>query len=39
MPTTQHVLMSVSGFMECLAYLYGARYDGWGCVLQQRRSC
>jgi len=34
MPTTQHVLQSVSGFMQCLADLYGLHYDGWGCVLQ-----
>ena len=34
MPTTQHVLQSVSGFMQCLADLYGLQYDGWGCVLQ-----
>ena len=34
MPTTQHVLHSVSGFMQCLADLYGLHYDGWGCVLQ-----
>ena len=35
MPTTQHVVMCVSGFMECIAYLFNARYDGWGCVLQR----
>ena len=34
MPTTQHVLCSVSGLMACVAYLFGVRYDGWGCVLQ-----
>lgn len=34
MPTTQHVLCSVSGLMACLAALYGLEYDGWGCVLQ-----
>jgi hypothetical protein len=34
MPTTQPVLGSVSGLMECLAALFGVHYDGWGSVLQ-----
>ncbi len=34
MPTTQHVLCSVSGLMACLAALYDLEYDGWGCVIQ-----
>ena len=34
MPVEQHVLHSISGFMACLAALFGVRYDGWGCVLQ-----
>ena len=29
MPTTQHVLCSVSGFMACLASIYDLEYDGW----------
>lgn len=29
MPTTQHVLCSVSGFMACLASVYDLEYDGW----------
>jgi hypothetical protein len=36
MPTTQHVLCSVSGLMECVANLFRIKYDGWGCVLQTR---
>jgi hypothetical protein len=35
MPTTQHLVMCVSGFMECVAHLFSVRYDGWGCVLQR----
>jgi hypothetical protein len=34
MPITQHVLHAVSGFMQCIAELYGLEYDGWGCTLQ-----
>ena len=36
MPTTQHVLCSVSGLMECVANLFKIKYDGWSCVLQTR---
>lgn len=32
MPVTQQVLLSVSGFMACVAELYALDYDGWGCV-------
>ncbi len=36
MPTTQHVLCSVSALMVCLAGLFSLEYDGWGCVIQRR---
>ncbi|SUS05902.1 conserved hypothetical protein [uncultured Defluviicoccus sp.] len=32
MPVTQPVILSVSGFMLCIARLFGAEYDGWGCI-------
>ncbi|WP_447071733.1 ribonuclease E inhibitor RraB [Shewanella indica] len=35
MPVTQSVILSVSGFMNCVAELFGARIDGWGCVAQR----
>ena len=34
MPTTQHLLCSVSAFMMYIAELFKAEYDGWGCILQ-----
>ncbi|MGX5174338.1 ribonuclease E inhibitor RraB [Aliikangiella sp. IMCC44653] len=34
MPVTQQVALCVSGFMTCLAELYGVEFDGWGCVAQ-----
>ena len=34
MPTTQHVLFAVSGFMQCLAQIYELEYDGWGSELR-----
>jgi hypothetical protein len=34
MPTTQHVLCSVSALMTCIAQLFDVEYDGWGCELQ-----
>jgi hypothetical protein len=34
MPTTQHVLCSVSGLVTCIAQLFDVEYDGWGCELQ-----
>jgi Regulator of ribonuclease activity B len=36
MPIQQQLALSVSGFMECLAALFGLDYDGWGCVAQRR---
>jgi len=35
MPVTQHVILTVSGFMNCIAALYGLEFDGWGCVAQR----
>lgn len=29
MPTTQEVLLCISGFMVCIATIYGLKYDGW----------
>jgi len=34
MPTEQHIINSISGFMVCIAEIYGLEYDGWGCALQ-----
>lgn len=34
MPVTQSVVLSISGFMACIAHLFGASYDGWGCAAQ-----
>jgi hypothetical protein len=36
MPVTQEVILSVSGFMACIAHVFGASYDGWGCPPQRR---
>ncbi len=36
MPVTQNVILSVSGFMTCLAAIYDLEFDGWGCVAQSR---
>ncbi len=36
MPVTQHVLLSVSGFIATICQLYELEYDGWGCVPQRR---
>lgn len=36
MPIQQSVILSVSGFMGCVAQLFGADYDGWGCAPQKR---
>lgn len=33
MPIQQHVILSVSGFMSCLATQFDLQYDGWGCPL------
>jgi hypothetical protein len=35
MPVTQSVILSVSGFMNCVAELFGAELEGWGCVAQR----
>ena len=35
MPVTQSVILSVSGFMNCVAELFGAQLDGWGCAAQR----
>jgi len=39
MPVQQHIILSVSGFMTCLATLYGSELDGWGCVAQTETAC
>jgi len=36
MPVEQHIITPVSGFMLCLAELYGIEFDGWGCVAQSQ---
>ena len=36
MPVAQPVVLSVSGFMACIAHIFGATYDGWGCPPQRR---
>lgn len=36
MPVTQNVILSVSGFMSCIAAIYDLEFDGWGCVAQSR---
>lgn len=36
MPIQQHLALSVSGFIECIAALFGLDYDGWECTPQQR---
>ncbi len=36
MPVTQALILSVSGFMACIAHIFGATYDGWGCPPQRR---
>jgi hypothetical protein len=35
MPVTQHVILSVSGFMACVAELFELEFDGWGCEIQE----
>ena len=34
MPVTQNILLCVSGFMTCIADLFGVEIDGWGCIAQ-----
>ena len=38
MPVKQSEILSVSGFMVCLAHLYSMEYDGWGCVVQRAQT-
>lgn len=38
MPVTQKVILCISGFMACIAELYGVEFDGWGCVAQAKSS-
>jgi len=33
MPLDQQLLLSVSGFMLCIAELFSGHYDGWGAVI------
>jgi hypothetical protein len=35
MPTTQHLIGCVSGFMLCLSILFQIEYLGWGSVVQK----
>ena len=35
MPIEQNVLASVSGFMACLAEIFGIKYDGWESDVQR----
>jgi Regulator of ribonuclease activity B len=32
MPVEQPIILCVSGFMACVAHLFGAKLDGWGCA-------
>jgi hypothetical protein len=34
MPVTQNIILCVSGFMTCIAELYGVEVNGWGCIAQ-----
>lgn len=34
MPIAQNIILSVSGFMTCIANLYEVEFEGWGCVAQ-----
>ena len=34
-PQTENIIMTLSGFMVCLAQIYNLDYDGWGCVVQK----
>ncbi|ULU25308.1 ribonuclease E inhibitor RraB [Dyella terrae] len=36
MSVQQNLILSVSGFMGCVAQLFGVGYDGWGCAPQKR---
>jgi hypothetical protein len=35
MPVTRNVILSVSGFMACIATMYELDFDGWGCEVQE----
>ncbi len=35
MSVTQSVILSVSGFMNCVAELFDAELEGWGCIAQK----
>lgn len=37
MQVFQSLTLAVSGFMECIAQLFGVEYDGWGCKPQIRK--
>lgn len=34
MPVTQAVILCVSGFLNCVAELFDAELEGWGCIAQ-----
>jgi hypothetical protein len=36
MPVEQPIILCVSGFMACIAHLFGATLDGWGCATPKR---
>ena len=36
MPVEQPIILCVSGFMACIAHLFGGRLDGWGCTTAKR---
>lgn len=36
MPIEQNIILTVSGFMQCMATLFSVTYDGWGTVAQKK---
>jgi len=36
MPVQQSIILCVSGFMACVAQLFGAELDGWECPVRKR---
>ena len=36
MPIQQHIILSVAGFMTCLAELHSIGLEEWGCVAQSQ---
>lgn len=36
MPVEQSIILCVSGFMACIAHLFGAEFDGWVCNIVRR---